>query len=52
MVSEEEEEPSERTENACAPLCVRGSDRAVGDDAFREKIHTAGVHKVADRPYT
>lgn len=33
--------------------CVRGEDRGMteGDD-FRGRIHTAGVHKEVDRPYT
>lgn len=34
---------------ACALLRVRGGD---GEDAFRGRIRTAGVHKEADRPYT
>lgn len=37
------------------PMCivVRGEDRDVTEgDAFRGRIHTAGVHKEVDRPYT
>lgn len=52
IISGEEEEQNERKGIVCALLCVRGGDRAVGEDAFRGRIHTAGVHKEADRPCT